>query len=265
MHGQAGTTGNLLAVAVMSTLKYGMKNMITQTHFNMNNLEAPLITTSGVMGKEYFMDVGIDALARSIKTSPLDSDLIENCSMSFLHNRLNLLPGTTKNNRDIYESDMSKTITGILHAVANYHDLVFIDTNSGSDELTRKIIDQADLVIINLSQNKYMLEDYLSRYEYESKKVFYLIGNYDKNSKYNLNNMKKSYKWLKNKNTAVIPYNTEYKDAQSDGQILEFMLKNLNCDKDESNAFFIREVKTAVDKIMKYAGIERCDSDDLYC
>lgn len=256
MHGQTGTTSNLMAIAVMSTLQYQYKNVITQTHFNLNNLEAPLAAASVINNKEYFLDIGIDALARSIKSSPLDGEIIENCSISLLNKKLSLLPGTTKNNKDIYESDMSKTITNILNALAGYHDMVFIDTNAGSNELTLKILQNSDMIIINLSQNKSILEDYGSNYEFSNKKVFYLIGNYDSNSKYNLKNMMKTYSWLKMKNTAVIPYNTEYMDAQSDGQVIPFILRNMNCDKEDSNAYFIHEVKKAVGKIMNNLGIE---------
>jgi cellulose biosynthesis protein BcsQ len=238
--------------------------MVTQTHFNLNNLEAPLVSTSSVIGKEYLMDVGIDALARSIKSSPLDADIIENCSISLLNKQLNLLPCTSKNNRDIYENDMSKTITGILHAVSCYHDIVFIDTNSGRNDLTIKILENADLIVVNLSQNRIMLDDYAMNYKFDNKKIFYLIGNYNSNSKYNLKNIQKSYQWMKNKNTAVIPYNTEYMDAQSDGQVIQFMMKNMDCEKNESNTYFIREIKTAVTKIMKYAGLERQEKNGLY-
>lgn len=256
MHGQSGTTSNLLAIAVMSTLQYQSKNMVTQTHFNLNNLEAPLVSSSHSISKEYLLDVGIDALARNIKSAPLDGDILEDSSISLLNKKLNFLPGTVKSNRDIYESDISKTIHGILKAAANYYDIVFIDTNSGSNELTMKILQNADLIIVNLCQNKSIIEDYALNYRLDSNKIFYLIGNYDNNSRYNLKNIQRNYRWLKNKNTAVIPYNTEYMDAQSDGQVIPFMLNNMNCNKDEFNAYFISEVKRAVFKIMKCAGIK---------
>lgn len=255
MHGQTGTTSNLLAIAVMSTLQFKSRNMVTQTHFNLNNLEAPLVSTSNSIAKEYFLDIGIDALARGIKSSPLDGEIIENCSISLLNRRLNLLPGTAKNNRDIYESDMSRTITGILQAAVNYYDIVFIDTNSGKNELTMKILQNADLIIVNLSQNKSIIEDYAANYQFDHRKIFYLLGNYDNISKYNLKNIRKTYRWLNSRNTAIIPYNTEYMDAQSDGQVISFLLRNLECDKEESNAYFISEVKRAVIKIMKCAGL----------
>lgn len=255
-HGQSGTTSNLLAVAVMSTLLHQNKNMVIQTHFNLNNLEGSMVSALKA-DREFFMELGIDALTRYIKSAPLDEEVIESCSISLLNKQLNLLPGTAKYNRKIYENDVSKTITGILHAASKCHDLVFIDTKSGINDLSMKIMKDSDIVVVCLNQNKSILEEYANISEIRNKKVFYLIGNYDYNSRYNLHNLRKSFSWLRNSNSAIIPYNTEYRDAQSDGQVIQFILKNMDCDKDDNNGYFINQVKLAVNKLMKYAEIER--------
>jgi MinD-like ATPase involved in chromosome partitioning or flagellar assembly len=256
VRGQSGTTSNLMAVAVMSTLLHQYKSLIIQTHFNLNDLETPLIS-SLKEDQEFFMDSGIDALTRYIKSAPLDGEVIESCCISLLNKHLNLLPGTLKDNRIIYESDISKTITGILHTASNYHDIVFIDTNSGINDLSMKIIKDSDIVVVCLNQNRSILEDYVNTRGIRDKRLFYLIGNYDHNSRYNLQNLRKSFSWLNYKNSAIIPYNTEYMDAQSDGQVIQFMLKNMDCDKDDNNGYFINQVKRAVNKLMEYAEIER--------
>lgn len=264
MHGQAGTTSNLLAIAIVNSLEYHYKNLITQTHFSLNNLEAPLLTKSSLFTREFYMDVGIDALSRSIKSSKLDTAIIEDSSISLLNKKLNLLPGTTKLNRDLYEGDISKTISNILQAIATCHDIIFIDINSGKDPLSMKLLQSVDLIVVNLSQNKSLIEDYMLNYNFHSKKVFYLFGNYDKNSKYNMKNLMKSYSWLNNNNLGVIPYNTEYKDALSDGQVISYFLKNLTCSKEDSNGYFMQEINSAIKKIVKFAGIERRILDGIY-
>jgi cellulose biosynthesis protein BcsQ len=257
VHGQAGTTSNMLAIAILCALQYKLKNIVTQTHFNLNSLAAALVTDSEQFHREYLMEVGIDALTRSIKSAPLDCDIIENSTISFMKKRLTLLPGTAKMNREIYEIDTLRAITGILRAVELYYDIVFVDTNSGKNELTNKILEDADLIVVNLSQNKNMIEEFKLNYKFPTKKVFYIFGNYDSNSRYNVKNIFKSYGFIKSKNTAVIPYNTEYMDALSDGQVLQYMLKNIDSEKDDSNGHFIKEVKEAASKLMKYAGAER--------
>jgi cellulose biosynthesis protein BcsQ len=264
MHGQAGTTSNLLAIAIVNSLEYHYKNLITQTHFSLNNLEAPLLTKTSLFTSEFYMDVGIDALSRSIKSEKLDTTIIEDSTISLLEKKLNLLPGTTKLNRELYEGDISKTISNILHATATCHDIVFIDTNSGDNKLSMNLLQSVDLIVVNLSQNKSLIEDYILNYNFNNKKVFYLFGNYDKNSKYNIKNLMKSYSWLNKNNSGVIPYNTEYKDAISDGQVISFFFRNSSCDKEDCNGYFMYEINSTIKKMVKFAGIERRIMDGIY-
>jgi len=227
--------------------------MITQTNFCMNNLEAPLI---GIPSKdtEIFQDVGIDALVRSIKSAPLDKDIIHNCSISLLNKKLNLLAGTTKCNQEFYEYDLKMVMNNILKSVEKFHDIVYVDTNSGKRGLTLQVLDESDLIVVNLSQNKRMFDAYFEEYMFDARKTFYLIGNYDKNSKNNINNIRRRYKQINLFNSAVIPYNTEFSDAQSEGKLIDFMKRNINSNKDDVNRNFMAKVSEASNKILMKAG-----------
>lgn len=253
VHGQPRTTSNLLVTALYSTLHYNMTNIITQTNFDMNNLEAPLVGTK-TNQYEFFQDVGIDALARSIKSAPLDKENFYNCSISLLNKRLNLLAGTTKSNQEFFENDMEKVINKILKSAEQYYDIVFIDTNSGKNGFTMQVLEKSDLVVINLSQNISIINNFFNEYEFDPKKTFYLIGNYDRNSRNNIRNLRKQYKLLNSSNSSVIPYNTEFLDAQSDGQLIDFITRNIGVTKLDGNKYFMDKVAEASKKILKKAG-----------
>lgn len=257
VHGQSRITSNMLAIAVVTTILSDYKTLITGTHFTLNNLEGPLIGYQSSKHKEeYFRDVGVDALIRSLKSAPLDEETIENCCFSLLNNRLSLLPGTMKNNKDYFHEDMEKLVINMLRYIEAFHDFVFIDTNSGLNDLTHKVIEEADLLVINLNQNIMMLNQILKEPMLDGKKIFYLIGNYDKASKYNIHNLRRMYKKLNNKNSSVIPYNTEFQDAICDGKILDFIKSNLHCRKDDRNYYFMEQIKIASMKILKLIGVE---------
>ena len=250
VHGKPGTTANLLCIALYTALKEEKDSMITQTNFSMNNLEIPLI------GEEYhykdmFQDTGIDSLSRSIKAAPLDRESIHNASYTLLP-KLNLLPGTTKANKDFYESDIEKIIINIITSVEKFYDLVFVDTNSGRNNISQKALRTSDLIIVNLNQNKKVIDDFFKDYSFDPKKVFYIIGNYDRRSKNNLRNIRRQYrKHMNSSNSAVIPYNTEFMDALSDGSLIDFMKKNMNATKDDRNGYFMHNVSMAAEKILK--------------
>lgn len=253
VHGQTAITSNLLAIVIYSTLRYQNKSIITQTNFSMNHLEAPLI--GDITGEsDYFQDTGIDCLARSIKSAPLDREAFYNASISLLNKNLTLLSGTKKCNQEFFESDMEKVINNIIRAAENFYDVVYIDTNSGRGGLTPQVIDKADLVLINLCQNKHILNDFFHNYKFDQDKVFYLIGNYDRRSVNNIRNLQKQYKMLNPHNCAVIPYCTEFADAASDGTLIDFMKRNLDAGKEDKNSYFMNNVALASEKIRSKLG-----------
>ena len=105
-HGQNGTTSNILATSIMSVLMYNSKIFLGQSHYNLNNLENPLLLVSSRDKKAYFMNSGIDAMVRAIKSTYLDEETIENCTLAYMNKKLTLLPSTVKSNNEIYEEDL---------------------------------------------------------------------------------------------------------------------------------------------------------------
>ncbi|NLK27903.1 MAG: hypothetical protein GX306_06125 [Clostridiales bacterium] len=256
VHGQAGTTSNLLTISILMGLLYEKKCLLTHTHFTLNNLEAPLVGSNSkdVETSSFFQDVGLDALIRNFKAAKLKQEDIENCCISFPDIHLCLLPGTSKRNRISFEYEMDLLVLSLLKNMEESMDIVFVDLCSGHNSLSSKIISEADLTVINLSQNIELMDTYFSSFE----KVlpgnkFYLIGNYDSKSKYNLNNLQRRYrKYIKTNNSGVIPYNTAFLDALNDGRIIDFVKDNLRCEKGDENLCYIFEAKKATEKIYRF-------------
>ena len=251
LHGQNGTTSNMLATSIMSVLLHNSKVFLGQTHYNLNNLEAPLFTVSNNDKKTYFMNIGIDALVRAIKSTYLDKEIIENSTLSYMNRKLVLLPSTVKSNEKIYEEDLDKTIISILQVVEKYHDIVFLDINTRLNDISNKILDDVDYVVVNLSQNLSVLNDYEENFlgEFKKKNIIYIFGNYNPDSTYSLVNLRKSFTWLKSKNVGLIPYNIEFMDSMSDGKIIPFFYKNYNNEINDSNYYFIQEVRKTTNLI----------------
>ncbi len=250
VHGQTATTSNLIIIALFAVIEYNIKSLITQSHFNLNNLESSLIGTSNTESKEIFEDIGLDAIARNIKSNSLDKESFDNCSLSYLNERLHLLPGTTKNNKGIYELDMLETFKIMLNEATSFYDIVFIDANSGVNQVSNGLLEEADLIIANLCQNKFVLNDFFNNHSNKFKdKTLYLIGNYSFESYYSLRNISKLYKVKKNK-IATIPHNVQFLDAQSNGEVIKFLLRNVDCSKEDKNYRFIKESRNAAQMVL---------------
>ena len=258
IHGQAGTTSNIIITALITGMEHRRTGLLTQTHFNFNNLEAPFVGSNAknVTSKEFFRDVGIDLLIRNFKAEKLDKERIDNCCISLPQTNLSLLPGTSKHNRDSYEYEVDTVILNLLRTVEGFTNIIFLDVSSGNNETSMKIIADANLTVVNLSQNISIIDSYFEEYhKLLNSKVFFLFGNYDCNSKYNINNIRRRYKEITKNNSGVIPYNTAYLDAQCDGKVLDFVRSNIHTRKDDEHGYFMMKAKKATEKILKQAGV----------
>lgn len=251
LHGH-GTTANMLAVCLTAVFRYQKKSLITQSHYNFNNLEIPLI--GKISENDFYRDTGLDTLIRCIKSSKLTKEILDNCSTTVVKEKLSLLIGTRQSNRNIFETDITRVMRKILLECNKYYELVFIDTNSGDSILSKNILDEADIIVANLSQNEMMLDNHFKLYdEALHKKTFYLFGTYDKESRYNMHNLRRRYKRLNNKNSGIIPYNIEFSDSFSDGSLLRYFISNINSDEDNIADDFFYEVHKSTCKILQFA------------
>lgn len=256
MHGQSGITSNLIATGVGISAEYRLKVAFLQSHLKYNNLAMALMGTVSEM--DLFTDTGLDALIRDIKSKPLSKEIIfeESISLMKTGTPISLFLGTMKQNKEVFKNEMNTAFLPIIDEINRCHDITFIDVDSGYHALSFQTMDSSDLVIINFSQNRTLLEHYFKR-PINNPNVIYLFGNYNPKSKYNIRNLEKMYPALKRR-SIVIPYNVNFMDAQNDGKAIEFMIKNIDCKRDNDNYSFIKGVKEAAAAIYKAGGFNEC-------
>ncbi len=259
IHGQAGTTGSLLAVSLLTGMYYRKKAVLTQTQFNYNNLEAPFLGANSYDrdSKEFFREIGIDAAIRSFKAEKLDKSTLDNCCVALDNTNIVLLPGTSRTIRESFDYEMEAVVPSLTRAIEEVYGIVFADISSGKNTLSIRLMQEADIIVVNLSQNMGITDEYFKQYaDIHSGKVFYLFGRYDRNSKYNISNIRGKYhKHITHTNSGVIPYNTNFMDAQVDGKVVDFIRNNILCPKKDENYYFMEKAKSAAGKILRAAGV----------
>ena len=241
VHGQSGTSSNMLAVAMMNDLMYGNRSILLQTQFEMNQLEIPLLTERHREQIRNY-NIGVDRLIQGIRSGMNAKQLLTSSCISLSKQCIDFLPSTNSKYREVYEKGMKENFKGILELAEACYEFVFIDASAGMNEFVEMIWDEADLIIINLCQNKRVLEDFFLRYHVNLDKMLFLLGNYDSSSEWNLKNILKRVKGLKKEITFTIPYNTQFRDATSCAQLTEFFLQNIRCEKDDDNYELISEL-----------------------
>lgn len=254
IHGQAANTSNLLAISIMSAMEYRLRILITHNNYSRSTLESSLINRKFLKnGVVDLADTGIDALSRFVQYNQIDQEGIENYTTTILKNRMDLLIGTSVSNKELYAKNLGLILPDIYRTINNYYDVLYVDVNSGYSDLSKKVIDESELVVINLNQNLSVLEEFFeSKTDFENWIV--LISMYDDNSRFNYKMLSRKYN-LKGK-VGVIPYCREFADACNDGKAVDFFMKNISCKKGDSNYEFITEVRKATKLILQKADID---------
>jgi CO dehydrogenase nickel-insertion accessory protein CooC1 len=251
---QLGTTHNMIAIAVLTALEYRMRILMAHNHFDKSALEYAFIDRKNIYHElTDLSDTGIDALSRVIKFNKLEKNDISSYTTTILKNRLDLLCGTRNTNKELYLNNLKSVIQMILQSAVKYYELVFVDTASGNNDISCKIIEKSDLVIVNLNQNVLVLEDFVNCFGDIKDKAMIILSRYDKDSRYNLKAIKRRFGFV---NIHVIPYNIGFADACSESGAIDFFLKNLNAEKDDYNYYFIKAVREAAEAILTQLGID---------
>ncbi len=252
---QTGTTCNMVAVSVLAALEYRMRILMTHNHFDRSTLESAFIEKRYIRHElTDLSDTGMDALSRFIKFNKLGKDEITSYTTTILKNRLELLYGTRNTNREIYLSNIKDVIQLILQSATRYYDLIFVDTAPGDEnEITLKILEKSDLIIVNLNQNVRVLEDFLSDYHQLKDRILILLGRYNSDSKYNLKAIKKRFGNLE---VQTIPYDIGFADACSESRAVDFILKNQTAGKGDIHYPFINGVRETTESIFSLLGLD---------
>lgn len=268
VHGQSGVTSNLAAISLYIALNYRFKVLLMHNEFNNSSLDEVFISQYDLNNKdENIFDVGIDALARYSKYNKLDKESIENYTLSLIKDKLDLLVGTSMNNKKVFYNVLNEVNENIFYNSSKYYDFVFSDATAGSN-YSVNILESADLIVVNLNQNiriikRFFESEIYSRY---STKCIYILGMYNEDSRFNERNLTRKFLFGEKNNISkalgksnklsIIPYNISFSDALNEGKIIDFFLRNMEIEKKDSNYYFFIQVRKSVEMILNQLGID---------
>lgn len=257
--GRAGTTSNMACMSILCAMLERKRTIMFENHYNLNDLEQAFIQgrdkRSNLLKEElsYYDPRGMEGLIRRVHSNYTYKDIMEDVSLKFLDNLLYYLPKSSQVNHEYFEFELNQVIKQLLALLNHSFDLVFIDTAPSHMLSTKLILEASDLVVVNLCQNKTVLDHFFSNYQSLIEKSVFLVGNYQEQSQYNLSSIRRRYQISKEKLGAV-PFNFEFSDAISSGTAVEYVMRNLSCKRQDENYFFMSEVKKSAAIILKYLG-----------
>lgn len=253
-HGKNGVTSNLACMSVMEVLEQKRKNLLLENHFNINNLETVLnqsMARNKLGEYNFYNQKGIEHLIRKIHSGFSMENAVSNSVMTFMEDQINYLPQNYLMNQEVFDYEFNQVLNPMFQLLEQFCDTVYIDTAVGNVLSSKIILEEADLIVVNLSQNLYILDDFFEHYQSLIKKSVYLLGNYTPESKYTRGYIIRKYQIPRDR-IATIPYNVYFKDAVTSGNLISFLNNNYQCGRKSENYYFMREVKKAIAMIEKY-------------
>ena len=262
-NGRAGTTSNMACISVVCAMIKQTKNVLFENHYSLNNLEQVFIhhkSGSHSMLREelaYYDQKGLEGLMRRVHSNHTYKEVMEDISLKFLNNLIYYLPRNSNMNQEYFEFELNHIIKPLMSFLDHIFDIVFVDTAYNNTLSTKTILEDVEVVVVNLSQNKMLLDHFFSNYNSLIEKSFFIIGNYQEPVRYNLKNIRRRYQIPKDQ-IGVIPYNLEFSDAVNNGTVIEYLMRNFDCNHQDENYFFISQVKRVAQMIM-----ERFDREEI--
>lgn len=217
-----------------------------------NDLQDSLLPTPKTKASDQYLDidVGVDAMLRNILAGNLNEVEIKDSSIT-ISNHLYLLPGTRNCNKAAYEKQLHDLVENLLKAMDHCFDYVMVDLSGAEDAIKKEIIKFSDLNVFVLPQHVKKIEKLIDTIE-NKKKAFYVLGNYDQNSQYSIQNLKHRFHELHSYNSGVLPYSTEFKDAMQNCAVVKHFMANYESEKWDDNYALIKQAQTIFEKFEKY-------------
>ena len=259
---ETGQTLSMAAIASYMAIEHNYKILMISTGFNDLTLENcfweynKIRSTGGVLKQDVGtigLVSGVEGLIKALNTNRTNTEIVRNYSKIVLKNRLDVL--LSPNTRSYQEYvEIAKYYTEILQTANKFYDFVFVDLSKRMPpkEVT-EILQTSDIIVMNLTQRLRTIDDFIALREnsefYRRKNIILNIGRYDKFSKYNDKNITK---YLREKQqVSVVPYNTLFFEACSEGTVIDLLLK-LRCITDDTdrNVMFVKELKNLDNNII---------------
>jgi len=247
-----GVTSNLACISVASVLEYSFKAILFENHCQKNRLDNILRyhNTNYCLREDYNYKIGEVVLREAIEDIYPVYQEASQVATEISNSSLYYIPPANITNTRTFDFDLYDKIESILDMFETFADITYIDTSNGNNLSSKIILDEADLVVVNLAQNNSMIQHFFDNYSSILHKCVFIISGYRKKAKLNINKISKTH-LIDKSNIAIIPYNFEYQEAVSHGNIVEFLMRNYSCKRSHPNYIFIKEVKKAVEMIMR--------------
>lgn len=205
--------------------------------------------------QEYFSGQGLDCLLGKEREGDLGEQLLRANMHPVIGDRLCCLPGSRRQEyKWWYKDRLFAQMHRIVAVMEQAFDAVFIDCGTRKDDFTQKILQEADLCVLNMDQEAELIGGYYRTPPKFRGKTFFLVGNYFKDELYNRANLQRLYR-MDEDMLGAVPYNPQMQAASEAGMMDIGIRKYINHPMRGKNIDFEHEITRTAHLILKRAGV----------
>ena len=178
-------TANMASIASMVSLRNAgrVKEILLENHFSRNKsledvllqpMQQDFLRESGGYNVKY----GLDYILKRIYCGDRDRELIKNSTVDLMLSNMCLLPSGMVFNKEVFNYDFSMVHRELFEILEEVSEYIFIDTESNQNLSTKQILFDADIVVVNLTQNPDNIRDFFENYTSIREKAIYIVGKY---------------------------------------------------------------------------------------
>lgn len=256
---ETGQTLSMIALSTYMAITHNYRILDVSTNFNDSSIEDCFWVTpkENFLGTQASSNVGLEAgvegLIKIINSNKTSNSIVANYARVVFKERFDVLCSTKTKNYEEYKTICEK-YADIVQVANRDYDLVFVDiSRKMPQEQQKQLLELADVIIFNVAQKSNSMSslDQLRNQNafFKKSNVMLHLGKYDRFSKYNVKNVSRYFKQVKEVTT--VPYNTLFFEASTEGKVAEFFLrfrglaskeKKLFSNEEDRNAFFMKEM-----------------------
>lgn len=261
---ETGQTISTIAISTMMAIEHNYKILLISTGFEDRTVNYSFWKENGskninvqkMLGlntTNMNTEAGIEGLSRTVQSNRIRPGLIQDYARVVLKDRLDILPSPETSNKLEYEQ-IAACYPGVLEMAKSDYNMTFVDLSKRMPiEIQKDVLQKSDVIIVNTNQG---LNDVQALFQlrkqndvFKQEQIMFLLGRYDKFSKYNVKNI---MRYLRERQEILtVPYNTLFFEATTEGEVIDYLLKYRTLkDKTDRNAIFIEETIKACNNIL---------------
>lgn len=246
--GKGGVTTNMVCISALTSIAGAGKSILLENHYSCNSLANLLFPEERLEhfreSGRYFNRYGIEYVMKGLYSGKNGDELLSHATLPLLYTSMYYLPQSYIINREVFNYEFNLVYKELFYNLELFSDYVFIDTERNENLSSNVILTEADLIVVNLVQDKNALREFFDNYSSIQEKAVYLIGAYQPELRTNYRRICYEYHIPRDR-IGIIPYNLELAESMSEGRTLQFLNRNYEKASGRENEYFMRNCKKA--------------------